>query len=129
MLLAHRTAMSKKILNVDWKEIAGAAVKKRILKLKRNEEDIYPCPVASCLHLGFKSDRGARKHVNTMHPWYLYFDQQPLIDRREFVNKELAKRKSTTHNMPAYSQSLIGGKHHVVEANHQSKQFSQVAGR
>ena len=102
-MLAHRTAMSKKILNVDWKEIAGAAVKKRILKLKRNEEDIYPCPVASCLHLGFKSDRGARKHVNTMHPWYLYFDQQPLIDRREFVNKELAKRKSTTHNMPAYS--------------------------
>ena len=102
-MLPHLAVMSKKILNVDWKGIAGAAVKKRILKLTKNEEELYPCPVDSCLHLGFKSDRGARKHVNTMHPWYLYFDQQPLIDRRDFVKKDLAKRKSTTHNMPAYS--------------------------
>ena len=95
--------MSKKILNVDWEGIAGAAVRKRILKLKRSEEGLFPCPVSSCLHLGFKSDRGARKHVNTVHPWYLYFDQQPPIDRKEFVNKELARRKNTTHNKPAYS--------------------------
>ena len=71
-MLPHLAVMSKKILNVDWKGIAGAAVKKRILKLTKNEEEeLYPCPVDSCLHLGFKSDRGARKHVNTMHPWYL----------------------------------------------------------
>ena len=95
--------MSKKILNVDWRGIAGAAVKKRILKLKRNDEGLFPCPVSSCLHLGFKSDRGARKHVNTVHPWYLYFDQQPPIDRKEIVSKDMDKRKNTTHNKPAYS--------------------------
>jgi hypothetical protein len=38
-----------------------------------------------------------------MHPWYLYFDQQPLINKTEFLAKDKQKRKSTTHNIPAYS--------------------------
>ena len=95
--------MSKKVLNIDWKSIQGAAVKKRILKLSKNDEDIFPCPVNTCLHLGFKSDRGARKHINTMHPWYLYFNQQPSINKSEFLTEEKQRRKSTTHNIPAYS--------------------------
>ena len=95
--------MSKKVLSVDWKSIQGAAVKKRILKLSKNDEDVFICPVTSCLHLGFKSDRGARKHINTMHPWYLYFNQQPLINKSEFLTEDKQKRKSTTHNIPAYS--------------------------
>ena len=95
--------MSRKVLNIDWKSIQGAAVQKRILKLSKNDEDIFPCPVSTCLHLGFKSDRGARKHINTMHPWYLYFNQQPLINKSEFLTEDKQKRKSTTHNIPAYS--------------------------
>ena len=95
--------MSRKVLNIDWKSIQGAAVQKRILKLTKNDEDIFACPVSTCLHLGFKSDRGARKHINTMHPWYLYFNQQPLINKSEFLTDEKQKRKSTTHNIPAYS--------------------------
>ena len=102
--------MSKKVLNVDWKSIQGAAVKRRILKLSKNEEGIFACPVNACLHLGFKSDRGARKHVNTMHPWYFYFDQQPLINKSEYQTTANQKRKSTTHNIPAYSLTEGMGK-------------------
>ena len=100
---ASGAQMSKKVLNIDWKSIQGAAVKKRILKLSKNDEGIFACPVTTCLHLGFKSDRGARKHINTMHPWYLYFNQQPLINKSEFLTEDRQKRKSTTHNIPAYS--------------------------
>ena len=95
--------MSKKMLHIDWKSVDGAAVKKRMLKFARNDEGLFPCPVLTCLHLGFKSDRGARKHVNTVHPWYLFFDQQPLIDRSDFEVRDKVRRKSTTHNIPAYS--------------------------
>ena len=102
--------MSKKVLNIDWQSIQGAAVRKRILKLSKNEEGIVTCPVTTCLHLGFKSDRGARKHTNTMHPWYLYFDQQPLINKTELLSKDKQKRKSTTHNIPAYSLNEGMGK-------------------
>ena len=99
--------MRSKRLNVDWKSVDGAAVRRRILKLKRNEEGEYLCPVNTCLHVGFKSDRGLRKHLNTMHPWFFYFDEQPLINRSEVVLNESVKRKSSTHNVPAFS--LIEG--------------------
>ena len=102
--------MSKKVLNVDWKSVQGAAVKKRILKLSKNNEGIFLCPVIACLHLGFKSDRGLRKHINTMHPWYLYFDQQPLINKNEHRAEDNEKRKSTTHHIPAYSLTEGMGK-------------------
>ena len=99
--------MRSKRLNVDWKSVDGAAVRRRILKLKRNEEGEYLCPVNTCLHVGFKSDRGLRKHLNTMHPWFFYFDEQPLINHSEVVLNESVKRKSSTHNVPAFS--LIEG--------------------
>ena len=102
--------MRSKVLNVDWKSIQGAAVKKRTLKLMRNDEGMINCPINTCLHTGFKSDRGARKHVNTVHPWYLFFDTQPPINRNEFVSNEIIKRKSTTHNIPAYSLTEGMGK-------------------
>ena len=101
------SVMRGKRLNVDWKSVDGAAVRKRILKLKSDDEGYYLCPVETCLHTGFKSDRGLRKHVNTMHPWYFYFDEQPLINRNEVALNENVRRKSSTHNAPAFS--LIDG--------------------
>ena len=71
--------MRKRILNVDWKVVGGAAVKKRILKLIADDENKYMCPVMTCLHYGFKSSRGLRKHINAVHPWYYYFDERPKI--------------------------------------------------
>ena len=99
--------MRSKRLNVDWKSVDGAAVKKRILKLKRNEESYFLCPVTTCLHTGYKSDRGLRKHINTMHPWFFYFDEQSPINRSEVALKDAKQRKSSTHNVPAFS--LIDG--------------------
>ena len=61
------------------------------------------CPITTCLHVGFKSDRGLRKHINTGHPWYYYFDEQPVINRDKVAKKDEERRKSSTHNMPAFS--------------------------
>ena len=95
--------MPRKVLNVDWKLINGATVKRRILKLKRNADGYFLCPISTCLHIGFRSDRGLRKHIDSAHPWYYYFDEQPVINREEAVKKNEESRKSTTHNMPAFT--------------------------
>ena len=95
--------MRRKTLNIDWKSVAGAAVKKRMLKMKMDDAGLFQCPVAKCLHVGFKSDRGLRKHVNATHPWFFYFDDQPLINRNEVAVVDKVRRKSYTHNIPAFS--------------------------
>ena len=61
------------------------------------------CPVQTCLHEGYKSKRGLRKHINTHHEWYLYFDQQPEVKREDAQPRETIKRKATTHNQPGFS--------------------------
>lgn len=95
--------MRRKTLNIDWKSISGAAVRKRMLKMVRDDDGLYQCPVSKCLHIGFKSDRGLRKHVNSTHPWFFYFDEQPLINRSEVTVLDNVRRKSHTHNIPAFS--------------------------
>lgn len=95
--------MRKKFLHVDWGALNGAAVKRRMLKLVPNEEGQFLCPVSTCLHVGFKSARGVRKHVNATHPWYIFFDEQPRVDRKKMVVKREDRRRSSTHNMPAFS--------------------------
>ena len=95
--------MPKRVLVIDWQSIAGAAVKKRKLHLQKDCEGIYQCTVESCLHSGFKSERGLRKHINIRHPWYLWFDSKPHINRSEASLPVDAKAKNTTHKMPAFS--------------------------
>ena len=95
--------MPKKVLNVDWKLIDGAAVKKRILRLKANPDGYFICPVNTCLHVGFRSDRGLRKHIDSIHGWYYYFNNQPEINRNEVAKNEEERRKNSTHKMPAFS--------------------------
>ena len=94
--------MSKRRLTVEWQGIDGAAKKKRVLHLKRNESDIYLCPVADCLHVGFKSERGVRKHVGNIHPWYYFFDSKPDVSR-SIATPFKANYKNTTHKFPAFS--------------------------
>ena len=125
--------MPKKVLNVDWKLINGAAVKKRVLRLKRNADGYFLCPITICLHVGFKSDRGLRKHIDNAHPWYYYFDEQPVINRAEAAHKNEEKRKSSTHSMPAFhlqtalvKNSYHGLVRHVVEANQVNKESKLV---
>ncbi len=102
--------MTKRVLTVDWKAINGSTVKKRILHLKGNADSIFLCPIQVCLHVGFKSSRGLRKHINTVHPWYYYFDEQPLINRNDARVQEKSKIKSCTHKMPAFSLHIGVGK-------------------
>ena len=95
--------MSKKVLTVEWKAFEGAAVKRRMLKLNPNADGIYLCPVDNCLHMGFRSARGLRKHIETRHDWYFYFDKQPAFTRDQVVQQDRVKRKQSTHKIPAFS--------------------------
>ena len=74
------------------------AVRKK-LRLNRNEEAEYPCPVEQCIHRTFKSKRGCRKHVDTRHGWYHYF---PTACERNAATDADKKRPSTSAQ-PAFS--------------------------
>ena len=69
--------MSKKC-KVNWSDIDGASPKPKRLHLEKDETDrSYHCPIQECDHDGFQSQRGCRKHVNTKHGWFYFFDQKP----------------------------------------------------
>ena len=59
--------MSTRTLCIDWLSLAGANKSKRKLHLQADDGGIYSCPVKSCLHVGFKSQRGLRKHIDNKH--------------------------------------------------------------
>ena len=102
--------MSKRRLNLDWKVLDGAAVRKRILHLTADEDQNFFCPVSTCLHDGYKSSRGVRKHINSQHPWYYWFDEQPRIQRQEAVRLPKKRIKPSTHHMPAFTMETGLGK-------------------
>ena len=66
-------------LYVDWKSLEGARVVKRKLYLRANGDGVFICPIQQCLHCSFKSKRGCRRHIDTKHLWYFYFDTMPLV--------------------------------------------------
>ena len=69
--------MSKKC-KFSWSDINGASPKPKRLHLEKDETDsLYHCPIQECDHDGFQSQRGCRKHVNTKHSWFFYFDEKP----------------------------------------------------
>ena len=69
--------MSKKC-KVNWSDIDGTSPKPKRLHLEKDETDrSYHCPIQECDHDGFQSQRGCRKHVNTKHGWFYFFDQKP----------------------------------------------------
>ena len=69
--------MSKKC-KVNWWDIDGASPKPRRLHLETDEtESLYHCPIQECDHDGLQSKRGCRKHVNTKHSGFFYFDEKP----------------------------------------------------
>ena len=100
---ASKGRRKRRLLYLDWKELDGAAKKKRILSLRHNDANEYICPVNGCLHIAFKSQRGIRKHINNIHPWYFYFDEQPKINREEAKERCAASVRNSTHKIPAFS--------------------------
>ena len=95
--------MSKRTLCFNWCAIQGARKKKRKLHLEQDYNGIYLCPVSCCLHVGFKSERGVRKHINSKHEWFFYFDSQPEVKREDAQNQQPEKRKASTHKQLAFS--------------------------
>ena len=100
---ASKGIRKRRLLYLDWKELDGAAKKKRVLSFRENDENEYICPVNGCLHIAFKSQRGIRKHINSIHPWYFYFDQQPKVNREQAKEQSTSSLRNSTHKIPAFS--------------------------
>jgi len=110
MALTRNNVKRKRLLFVNWKEVAGATIKKRVLRLKSNANDEFICPIEGCLHVSFKTQRGVRKHINGTHPWYLYFNEQPPVSRDKGKEQEQSSSKTCTHNFAAFTLSNGIGK-------------------
>ena len=95
--------MAKRSLDLDWRSVPGALPKKRMLHATVDENNQYLCPVATCLHNPFKSQRGVRKHVNGRHPWFFFFEKAPMIPRREALGLPRKRVKTRTHQIPSFS--------------------------
>ena len=95
--------MRKRQLQIDWKAVEGAAVKRRILHLRLDANNEYICPIPTCLISPYRSGRGVRKHINAHHSWYLWFDQKPRIQREEAITLPKKKLKPSTHKMAAFT--------------------------
>jgi hypothetical protein len=91
------------MLSVDWKSIAGAAQKRRRLSFDADEDGVYQCPVENCLHVGFKSRRGLRKHINTKHEWFYYFKNEPKFEPAHVKASVTRRLKASTHKQPSFS--------------------------
>ena len=100
----QQMAKQRRNLFVNWNAINGAANGKRKLVLRSNDKGTFTCPIKLCLHSDYKSQRGLRKHIDNIHPWYYYFDQQPEIKREEVEQLQPAEpRRASTANIPHYS--------------------------
>ena len=101
--------MPKNFLVVNWKAIDGSARQKKMLRLCRDSNGKFMRFIDGCLHTGFKSNRGLRKHIDTRHPWYYYFDKEPTV-KREMIEKEKEKQKQPTNSIPSFSVTSGIGK-------------------
>ena len=100
----------RRVLFVNWQAMNGAAQGKRKLVLRPNQRGAFTCPVALCLHADFKSSRGLRKHIDTKHSWYYYFDKQPNVKREEIEHIQPPIKRASTHSRPHYSMENGIGK-------------------
>ena len=100
--------MKRRMLHVNWQGIAGACKKRKILKLRCNVNGLYECPVESCLHKDFKSQRGLRKHINTIHTWYYYFDSIPEVARKRLSSNDLLEESAEKRITPFSLTSGVG---------------------
>ena len=125
--------MPKDKIFIDWSKIAGARERPKRLLLHPSENSLYKCPVECCEHEGFSSKRGVRKHMHTVHPWFYYFDQNPLTSSSTadatttttttsveqytatqsegggFEKPEKGRRSFDTSNIPCYPMSSPAG--------------------
>ena len=87
-------------------DVENARKVKRVLALNKDEDDCYHCPVIHWDHPGFANKRRCRKHVNNIHPWYFYFDEDPGRDisdeNTSSSSTQDLEKKTCTIYMPSY---------------------------
>ena len=106
----------KSKVTVNWKNVNGAAKKKRRLHLVTAEDGLFHCPVKNCDHDGFITQRGYRKHVKSRHEWFYYFDERPEISRvapklRLTVSSSDSKSVKDIPSLPkdiSFAQTFLG---------------------
>ena len=86
-------------LHVEWQSFEGATTVRRKLYLRANDDGVFLCPVTQCLHSGFKSKRGCRRHIDTKHQWYFYFDTIPILKK-----EVLMESRKTVNNSGVQSK-------------------------
>ena len=107
--------MSKRIKEIDWSKIASASPKPKRLHLEEDESDgFFHCPVQTCDHDTFSTQRGCRKHVKNKHAWFYYFDAKP-DDCLNPVNTDNGEQKGgtsihSTKLLPSFDISSTIGK-------------------
>ena len=110
-LFSRADAMRNRRLVIDWSKLPGACIPKRRLKLRAGDDGIYLCPDIQCLHGGFKSKRGCRKHVDMKHCWIYYFETRPNVCERVLQEARTStKVNKTTVKMPTFSVDCGFGK-------------------
>jgi hypothetical protein len=96
--------MKEKFLRVNWRAIEGSAKAKKILRLRADSDGNFSCPVPNCMHLGFRSSRGLRRHIDTRHSWLYWFSSEPSVNRNQLASDpEKIGSKAVTHNIPSFS--------------------------
>ena len=102
-----RADMKRTFTKDEWKNIAGASIKPKRLKLESNDDNMFICPIPDCDSNAYKSQRGCRKHVSTKHGWHFYFDNKPSIEEsfpdKLLQEKQDLRKRSMTWEMPAFS--------------------------
>ena len=80
MISVTNMSQKRKVDDVDWSALENAREHKRVPVLKKDDKEIYHSLVESCSCPGSTTRRGCRKHINNIHPWYFYFDENPTRD-------------------------------------------------
>lgn len=96
----------------EWARAVGAAKKSKRLQLIKNASGIFECPLRTCDHNGFETQRGCRKHVFTKHAWMFWFNERPDLveafpgDITRIAQYTLPKRCQTRH-MPTFNLDCV----------------------
>ena len=109
--MAVRSSVKTKtarMLRINYRDVTGAFERKRKLKLVA-VDSMFNCPISTCRHFGFRSKRGLRKHLETCHPWYFFFDVEPDIRNEIKAARNKTKDKNFSRQIPSFSlESGIG---------------------
>ena len=96
--------MSKRSRDIEWSKVSGALPKPKRLHLEEDEQDgLFHCPVPTCNHDAFATQRGCRKHVKKNHLWFYYFDEQPDLSQ---TNSNSGDEQETTQIMENTKKSV-----------------------